>query len=77
MNVLVAVFFGVLFFLAVMLAAGNQIWMRAQPGQWYLQLQGRHAAGIRREGGGGTTGYTAQPACYERVECERSPGCVT
>ena len=41
MNYLVATFFSLLFFFAALLAAGNQIWMRRMPGQWYLQEQNK------------------------------------
>lgn len=39
MNVLVAIMFGVVFFLACMLSAGDQIWRNNNKGQWYLMWQ--------------------------------------
>lgn len=41
MNILVAVLFVTLFFFASMMAAGSQITMNAQSGDWYLEVQNK------------------------------------
>ena len=41
MNIIVVSLFAMLFVLASLMAAGNQIWTNAQPGRWYLEMENK------------------------------------